>query len=178
MTDHAKYYKFLCLSQSVPAVKQQQPNWCWAACMEWWSQAMKGGRPALSQAAIFNTFKTQAESDGSISVLNLATVLRTASWRANVDVIQAHASEGVCLPAAPGLKLLMTRLASGPVILGYYHLAVSARGAHAIVVVAPSSSYEGEFVIMEPDRGAFTHRKYSLLRSVGCNPIVLASPRT
>lgn len=178
MIDHERYYKFLCLSQTVPAVKQQQSHWCWAACMEWWSLALKGGRPALDQSEIFETFKSQAEANGAISVLKLAGVLRTPSWRANVDVIQAVASDGICLPASPGLKLLMTRLASGPVIFGYYHLAVSARGAHVIVIVAPSRSYENEFLIMEPDRGDFTRRKYSLLRSVGCNSIVMASPRT
>jgi hypothetical protein len=156
-----KFEKHRLLAWKTPPVRQHTQHSCWAACIEWWTKALLGGRPQMSQDQIRRRYAGLAQNDGKMLPSHLVRILKEPQWMANVVLSE-------------GLRTIREKLELGPMIVGYTDVFYVA--GHANVLVAPSLSYPDHFIVMEPATGVMTHKSYGKYTS-SRRKLVAAWPR-
>ena len=140
-------------------IKQHHRNGCWAACLEWWSRCVLGCTgytqdgiranadfKALyqSNSATGTKYSTKSKKYGTLETHELISVLQCTPWHLHAEKITGF-----------NAAQLQNRLASGPVVIGFYDL--SGNTWHVNIVCNYDATYDMA-VVMEPRTGKFVDK--------------------
>lgn len=140
----------------VKPIKQHHRNGCWAACLEWWSRCVLGCtgytqdsiRKDSTIKALYKSnsvtgakYKTSASAYGTLETHELIGLMQRAPWHLQATQVTNFAG-----------PLLQSRLASGPVVIGYFDL--SGNTWHVNIICNYDASLDMA-VAMEPRTGKY-----------------------
>ena len=147
---------------NINPVKQHHRNGCWAACLEWWSKAVLGNNSVRQdrlrqESSIRSKYKSDSVSGtnygtshsmyGTLETSELLWLLQQARWGMQVQQFNGFTSAD-----------LTAKLASGPVMIGFFDL--SGNTWHVNVICGYDSTMD-MVVAMEPRTGEFLDKGFS-----------------
>jgi len=147
---------------STKPVKQHHRNGCWAACLEWWCKCILGttgytqdgirkmsGVKAMykSDSATGKKYKTKSKMYGTLETHEFIGLLQSSPWYLGAgDTTQFNGA------------MLQTKLARGPVFVGFYDLSGNTWHVNIICNYDPALDMA---VVMEPRDGEFQDKAFA-----------------
>lgn len=151
--------------RGIKAVKQEDRNSCWAACLEWWLKSVEN-RKKMEQWELLIEYSDYCNSDGTITKWGIYNIVNDPRWnmenkcfvgfQADYEKFSEHASRG-------------------PIFCAFTESGTSRKHVNVIYSVYQKNNV-CKVKAMEPDGGKHVIRNLSYY-NFGLSDIWLASPK-
>ncbi len=151
--------------RGIKAVRQEDRDSCWAACLEWWLKAVEN-RPKMEQWEVLIEYEDYCNADGQLSKLGMYNIINDSRWL----------MEGRCYVGFQAkYEVFKEHINRGPIFCGFKERSTARKHVNVIYSVYEWKGTQ-KVRVMEPDGGIHIRRRLDYY-NYGVNDLWLGSPK-